>query len=646
MGCERCKKRDELDYCNLDDREKHFLMFMLDGCDQEMIVPGDFLKRFRGEIPREIKLETRNGHSYTVGVAKYPDKLVLREGWGAFAETYDLHVDDCVVFRYKGNSQFNVIVFDRFGREKASSVIVENAPPPSHVQEKNNSGTENLERSHGHYQPMEMPLPTECANRSEGRHQPTRMQPPTENVNHSREHPQPMEMQPPTENLDNFAGFSRPREMQPPTENVDNFCGHNEPTQMQPCIETVDHSNYHAQTVQMKLPRKHSKNQTELQSDYSSQSNKTAMPSSSGDSLPLADDIEVCDTTRYTLGWHISLNTLQKKEVDAKVQSIHSDNPKFVAVMKNFNVTGTFTLTFSKQYVKTYVGDKERNICLQRLGKRWEVHFGGSPEVKRFASGWRKFVQENDLEVGDICIFELLKIYEMCTMEVHIIHAKDFDRPSQIGDPRVEQRRKDVTNNVEHSHSRSQLVQMQLHNATVEDSRVHPQPMQMESPSVDREIRVQRHNSSQSNKRDSLMSEDIDHDIILPGCMGLRLKHLTSIQKKAVKQKVQLIDSEIPICVVVMHDTNVTGRFCLSMYKKYVDKYLGDEVRSIWLERHGQKHQVTLGRKPIHNRVVGGWAKFVRDNRLETGDICLLELLRHCKLTAMKVHIIRARNVS
>jgi hypothetical protein len=37
MGCERCKRRDELDYCNLDDREKHFLMFMLDGCGQEMV---------------------------------------------------------------------------------------------------------------------------------------------------------------------------------------------------------------------------------------------------------------------------------------------------------------------------------------------------------------------------------------------------------------------------------------------------------------------------------------------------------------------------------------------------------------------------------------------------------------------------------
>uniref|UniRef100_A0ACD5X269 Uncharacterized protein n=1 Tax=Avena sativa TaxID=4498 RepID=A0ACD5X269_AVESA len=606
MGCERCKWRDELDYCNLDDREKHFLMFMLDGCGQEMIITDDFLKRFRGEIPREIKLETRNGHSYTIGVAKYPDKLVLREGWGVFVETYDLHMEDCVVFKYKGNSQFDVIVFDRFGREKASSVIVDNAPLPPHVQEGHNSSTEHVERSPGHSQPMEAPSPTEY-NNSSGRHHPTRVQPPNENVNHSQGHPQPMQMQSPTGNLDNFAGFGQPME-----------------TQMQPCTETVDRSNYHAQTVQMQLPLRGTKKQSKLQRDYSSHRNKTVMPSS-GNSLPFADDIEVGDTPRYTLGWNTSLNTLQKTEVDEKVQSIHSDNPKFVAVMRNFNVTGTFTLTLSKQYVKTYVGDKERSICLQRLGKTWEVHFSGSPEVKRIVRGWRKFVQENDVEVGDICIFELLEIYEICTMEVHIIHAKDFRRPSHL---RVEERRKDATKTVEHSHSRSQLVQMQ-------------------SPSVDREIQVQRDNSSQRNKRDSLMSEDIDHDTdALSGCMGVGLKHLTPIQKKAVKRKLQLIDSEIPICVVVMRNTNVTGRFSLSISKKYVDKYLGDEARCIWLERHGRKYQVTVGRKPKNNRVVSGWTKFARENKLETGDICLLELLRHCKLPAMKVHVLRVMHAT
>jgi hypothetical protein len=37
IGCERCERRDELDYCNLDDRDKYFLMFMVDGYRSEMV---------------------------------------------------------------------------------------------------------------------------------------------------------------------------------------------------------------------------------------------------------------------------------------------------------------------------------------------------------------------------------------------------------------------------------------------------------------------------------------------------------------------------------------------------------------------------------------------------------------------------------
>ena len=66
--------------------------------------------------------------------------------------------------------------------------------------------------------------------------------------------------------------------------------------------------------------------------------------------MPSADDTEVCDTPRYTLGWHTGLNTVQQKQVDEKVQSINSDNPMFVAVMRKFNVTGTFSLVSVEFY--------------------------------------------------------------------------------------------------------------------------------------------------------------------------------------------------------------------------------------------------------------------------------------------------------
>ncbi|XP_024319048.1 putative B3 domain-containing protein Os08g0325100 isoform X2 [Brachypodium distachyon] len=649
MCCERCKRRDERDYCSLDDREKYFLIFMEDGCAHEMIVPNEFVRRFSGEIPGEIELETRNGQTYTVGVSKYPDKLVLTAGWGAFVKTYDLQIGDSVVFRYDGDSQFNVIVFDRFGREKASSVVAvaDNDPLSPHEQEKNRVSTESLNRSHsypqrmevqsptenvnrsqGHPQAMQMPSPTENVNLSQEHPQPMQMPPPTENMDRSQRHPQPMHMQSPTGNVDGFVGLSRHMEVQSPTENVNSFVGHSEPTQMQPPTDTMNHCSYHPQTVQMQLSCSHTERQSKLQNDYSNQ----------GDSLPPEDDIEVCEEPRYMLGRKNRLSSAQVKEVDEMVQHIHHENPIFVAVMSKCNVTGSFHLSVSKQYVKRYMGNKVRCICLQRCGKKWEVHFGGRPGEKRIVAGWRKFVKDNDLEIGDICIFELLKNYMMCTIEVHIIHIKDLDSSSQNGCNKVKRSSKIVAC----SHSRPELVPTQ----TMKHSMVRPQSTQTQSPPIKRKMPLQRVKTL-GRERDSLFSEDSNGDVdTLTDYIAVHKKRLTPIQKREVKKMVQSIDSEIPIFVVVMHKTNVTRRFTLSISKKYAEKYLGGEVQRIWLERLGERCQVNLGRRPQDTRVVGGWAKFVRDHEVEVGDICLFELLKNRVSCTMKVHIIRAKNVS
>ncbi|XP_044361714.1 B3 domain-containing protein_Os12g40080-like [Triticum aestivum] len=517
-------------------------------------IPEDFLKRFRGEIPKEIKLEARNGHIYTVGVAKYPDKLVLRAGWETFVETYGLQIDDSVVFRYNGNSQFNVIVFDRFGREKASSVIADSTPLSPYVQERHIGAPETLVRSHGHSLPPGMQSPTENVNISQGHPQLMRVQPHTDNVSRSQGHAQHVQMQLPTDNMRRSEGHPQPIQMQSPSANVDHFVDDSRHMQMQPPTETLNRSNCQPQSLQMQLTC--AERQSNLQRNKSNQGNKS-VASSSGtptqtlvlsyrDSLCLEDDTNLCETSRYTLGWNTRLNPAQKKKVDQKVEHIPSDNPTFVAMMSKCNVTGTFTLSVPKQYVKRHVGDTERNICLQCLGKRWEVQFGGRPEEKRIISGWRRFVKDNDVEMGD-----------------------------------------------------------------------------------------------------SLSSEDTDHEEgALPDCILARFTRLTTDQKKAVKEKVQFIDSETPIFVAMMQQTNVTGRYTLSLSKKYINKYLGDEVRSICLERLGERCQVWFGRRPQDKRIIGGWTKFVKANEVEVGDICLFELLKHRKLCAMKVHIIRAKDFS
>ena len=80
----------------------------------------------------------------SVGVVKQPDKVSFSSGWGVFVKTYDLHTDDSLVFKYNGNSRFNVVILSRFGYEKATSVVVNDESVPLHVQRSSRDDMESV----------------------------------------------------------------------------------------------------------------------------------------------------------------------------------------------------------------------------------------------------------------------------------------------------------------------------------------------------------------------------------------------------------------------------------------------------------------------------------------------------------------------
>ena len=63
---------------------------------------------------------------------------------------------------------------------------------------------------------------------------------------------------------------------------------------------------------------------------------------------------------------------------------------------------------------------------LRLLSKIWVVRFCDTRGDKKITIGWKKFVQDNDLKMGDICLFELLS-NQRKTMEVYVIRLNDAD---------------------------------------------------------------------------------------------------------------------------------------------------------------------------------------------------------------------------
>lgn len=76
------------------------------------------------------------------------------------------------------------------------------------------------------------------------------------------------------------------------------------------------------------------------------------------------------------------------------------------------------------KFSKAYLPYCKTEVVLRNLqGKCWTVNSVPDSKgrtVHTFCGGWMAFVRDNDIKMGDICIFELINKYEM---RVHISGA-------------------------------------------------------------------------------------------------------------------------------------------------------------------------------------------------------------------------------
>ncbi|KAG8097610.1 hypothetical protein GUJ93_ZPchr0013g34581 [Zizania palustris] len=107
----------------MDDHGKHFFKVMVDGFRETMAIPDEFVRHFRGRIPRTIKLQSHNGCIFDVQITKNLGRLSLQSGWKAFVSAHDLEVGDFLVFKYDGISKFKVQIFGPSCCEKMPSCL-------------------------------------------------------------------------------------------------------------------------------------------------------------------------------------------------------------------------------------------------------------------------------------------------------------------------------------------------------------------------------------------------------------------------------------------------------------------------------------------------------------------------------------------
>ena len=83
----------------------------------------------------------------------------------------------------------------------------------------------------------------------------------------------------------------------------------------------------------------------------------------------------------------------------------------------------------SRKYAEVYLPFEEQMLTLQHHGKKWEVRCRvKKSKAKRLLRGRKHFARDNNLQLGDVCLFELLRNKKKYVMNVHIIRKSLYKR--------------------------------------------------------------------------------------------------------------------------------------------------------------------------------------------------------------------------
>lgn len=90
----------------------HILIFLNHIIAYMQRMPKEIQDYCQRELPGIVDLKGPTGNIWPVGLKKTTDELLLRSGWKEFVEANHVQEGDLLVFKYDGNSCFDISIFD------------------------------------------------------------------------------------------------------------------------------------------------------------------------------------------------------------------------------------------------------------------------------------------------------------------------------------------------------------------------------------------------------------------------------------------------------------------------------------------------------------------------------------------------------
>lgn len=312
---------------------------------------------------------------------------------------------------------------------------------------------------------------------------------------------------------------------------------------------------------------------------------------------------------------------LSAPEADRIAKAFTSLYPTFTKVMKRFNVSGSYTLNIPYQFSMAHLPKcKVKLILRNEDGESWVINSIPNTRVQTshtFCGGWLSFVRDNTINMGDICIFELV---QNCEFLVRILRVQ-----TEGIDHHNDKLACKVVNNAcaastqKISGYTTHLSEISKGNSCM--SHVKPIP--------------KAEKSSCNKKQGSNRRKNKQHQ------QGPQIRSFMSM-KSAPEEKIaaESFLSSLPHFVRIMKKFNISGSFTMKVPCKFSQEHLPScrteiVLRNIKGDCWTVNSVPTMKVQTLHT-FCGGWMAFVRDNDIQMGDICIFELIGKCE---MRVHV-------
>ncbi|KAF8098345.1 hypothetical protein N665_0268s0014 [Sinapis alba] len=369
----------------------HFSQLLLPGFHNRLAIPKKFSTYCKRKLPKIVTLKSPSGAKYNVGLEEDDEKtLAFRCGWDKFVKDHSLHEkSDLLVFNFNGSSEFEVLIFDGDTLcEKPTSYFVRKC---GHA-EKTSRATDF----------------TATSSRS-----PKRYINNPDDVETTVNQQQAVKVSPVGNELDDLIDID-----------IDTMLNQ-ELVVPQTGFEQEEHINSDIDTDSGQLPVISPTSKGPIsEGKYPIGVFKKMRGQISINDLDSKADVEMIPAgSRKKIG-----ETNKRKALYLAKRAI---SPKgFLVVMKRSHVVSKCFLYIPAQWSARHMSRESQDVVMKVGEKKWHLKFKfyGTQGRGGISTGWKKFVRDNNLCEGDVCVFEPAKTEaKPFHLDVYIFRAAEAE---------------------------------------------------------------------------------------------------------------------------------------------------------------------------------------------------------------------------